>query len=171
MRFLSRYGDAETTNSRDDLAQDVTMVVMQQRHRIASRGKWSHYVRTVARRFRYHALKRHHRATVLSLDANPELALSFSRLDAHDASDPMRIQDRVFDKSWLVDQIQESLQSQPEFDRALIRDFYEGASLKELGVRYGVPAQSAKMRIHRCRKRLRIAAHRRVELSGDTGCA
>jgi RNA polymerase sigma factor (sigma-70 family) len=171
-RFLRRFTDPYTRQNREDLAQEAVIETWRRGATLRDRGRAVAFARTVARRLRFRALLRaarraQHQAAVTELP-NPDLA----ELPPPGA-DPraFRVGDRWVEFDWLVEHLDEVLDGLGPINEPIVRGFYRGATCRELGARYGLPAAGIKARIHRSRQRIRQSFVERARCAPRKGFA
>ena len=157
-RLLDRFDDPTTSNARDDLAQEAAVALWRGRSRLRDRKCLDAYVRTIVHRLRGRALRRARRRERVLFDdaafADPPRPLCGLR-----AGSPSLGDDDV-----VIDSLDVVLGG---VTASLVRDFYGGATCRELAERHGLSDGAVRARIHRGRRRLRTAFQSRARRVGS----
>ena len=81
---------------------------------------------------------------------------------------PLRVRNTWVERDVLLGQLDRLLTGLTRLNRRILVSYYEGFSCAELAVRYRMPEESVKVRIHRARHKLRQLFERRVcSLTGE----
>ncbi len=81
---------------------------------------------------------------------------------------PLRVRNTWVARDVLLGQLDRLLNGLTRLNRRILVSYYEGFSCAELAVRYRMPEESVKVRIHRARHKLRHLFERRVcSLTGE----
>lgn len=164
MRFLGRWGDPWMHREREDLAQETMLEAWRRWNTIRRVDRFEAFVRTIARRRRWHALRAAARRRLERLE------------DLEDGGDhvvdercrvrTIRVRGEVLAVAPLVAELRRELSGLGSLDRLLVRGYYEGFSCSELADRYGLAEHCVKVRLHRARHRIRERLVRRVVGAG-----
>jgi len=152
-RFLSRWSDAFTRSVKDDLVQEAACEAWRCRQDLRDPDRFSAFVRTISRRLRYRALRGDTRRGSCNLQDD----LSVIEDRSGQASQPERliVGGHPCETSWLLDQLEAAYGILSSLNGQLTRSYYEGFSCAELAARYGLEEESVKVRLYRCRRKLR----------------
>jgi RNA polymerase sigma factor (sigma-70 family) len=149
--YLRRWSDPLTRAARDDLAQETAVAAMRQLVRQRDRGAFSAAVRTIARRLRSRVL----RAEDRPLQGVAEGDLGEWPAPVLPPAPQLLVAGRLVPQPWLLLRLDRVLTTISRTNRLLLLGFYEGFSCSELAERFGLSADAVKVRLHRCRQRLR----------------
>jgi len=153
-RFLSRWSDGFTRSVRDDLVQEAACEAWRCRKHLRDPDRFSAFVRTISRRLRYRALRRgDKRRAFCSLQ--DDLSLVEPRVSHDSRPEQMLVGGKLCETSWLLGQLDAALGILSPLNGQLTRGYYEGFSCAELAVRYGLEEESVKVRLYRCRRKIR----------------
>ncbi len=149
--FLARWNDPATRNARDDLAQEAVWLALSRHDRVRE-NCFPALLRTITRRLRHR-----------ELDDNARRALVFGgsddvldELPARRDRDPcLMVLGHPIDEGSLLRHLEALLPTLGQLNSTLVARFYEGFTCAELGEQYGLSEESVKVRIYRCRERLR----------------
>lgn len=164
MRFLGRWTDPWMRREREDLAQETMLEAWRRRRTIRRLDRFEAFVRTIARRRRWHALRAAARWRVESLDALEGLADRLA--DEREEDRTMRVHGEVLPVRRLLTELNQELGGLGSLDRLILHGYYEGFSCSELADRYRLGEQCVKVRLHRARHRIRERLVRRVAGAG-----
>ena len=166
-RFLSRWRDAFTSSGADDLAQEAVLAVLRRRDTVRRPDRFAAFVRTVSRRCRSRALARHLRLQMASLDADLDLAEQLVVDRPRRAT--LNVAGRRVPMDWCLRALDEVLAGLGPVNSRIVLSFYEGFSMVELAQRYALSEDSLKVRLYRCRQRVRRELEDRVESARIAG--
>jgi len=152
-RFLSRWSDGFTRSLRDDLVQEAACEAWRCRSLLRDPERFSSFVRTISRRLRYKALRGDSRRSFASLQDN--LDEVEERLVGGKSEQVLRVGSQSCETRWLLGQLDGAMQTLSALNGQLTRSYYEGFSCAELAERYGLEEESVKVRLYRCRRKLR----------------
>lgn len=159
-RFVRRWPDAFTLGLRDDLAQQATIETLRRYHSLLDRDCLPGFVRTIARRVRYRAMLHAKRdAEVLHMRA-----MLLCGLDRHERR-ALRVAARWVDREVLLGWLEDAMRRLAPLNAKLLREYYAGASCRELAARYRLAPETVKVRLHRSRERIRSKLEQRAALS------
>lgn len=159
-RFLQRWTDPTTVNLIDDLAQVAALDTLAHCGRLHDQRCLPSFVRTVARRVRFKALRRERsRCEAASEPCGSDVAAR-----AHDVV-KLRVCARWVERDHLLPWLDDALDRLPPLNSVLLREYYGGSSCRDLAVRYRLTPDTVKVRLHRSRERVRATLERRVVLS------
>ncbi len=159
-RFAGHWADAFTVNIVDDLAQQTTIETLVRYHQMLDRACLPGFVRTIARRLRFRELACARRRNQV-LQARAEL-LAFGERSA--APRALRVRARWIDRDVLLCWLGEALARLAPLNAQLLREFYGGATCRDLAVRHRMAPETVKVRLYRSRERVRFALERRAAL-------
>src|SRR5690606_30929789 len=146
------------------LAQAAVVESWRRRMHVRDAQRFAAFVRTVARRLRYHTVRRERLRRCLSLE-HPSVG---EVADVRDASPrKVRIGSRWVDAAWASAELERELRAFGALNGALLRSFYSGFSCAELADRYGLREASVRARLYRARMRLRRQLEERARLDAD----
>ncbi len=165
--FLGRWQDCFTRSSADDIAQDAVIEAWRRRPTMHRPERWDAFVRTLVRRYRCRALLRDRRLRSDSLDENTGLAEQVVARAPCPAS--VDIGGRIVAVSWCVEQLPSVLSRLGPLNECIVRSYYEGFSCSEIAARYCVPEDYVKVRLYRCRARIRREFEGRVRTARLAG--
>ncbi len=165
--FLSYWRDDFTRRDLEELSQEAVVSALERRHTLRDASKFPAYVRTVARRVRQRALRQHAKEATRSLDSGSEWGHDIAT-NQDDVC--VLVGDVWADKQELLGLLDVTLQGLSPLNKGLLRSYYEGFSCSELAVRYGLSPVSVRVRLHRSRKRIKLAMEANVTVaSGSVG--
>lgn len=165
--FLGRWHDWFTRSSADDIAQDAVIEAWQRRPTVHRPERWDAFVRTLVRRYRCRALIGSRRIPVDSLDECAEHGEQF--VDGATAPSSVCINGQVVSLRWCLEQLPSVLRRLDSLNERIVRSYYEGFSCSEIAARYCVPEESVKVRLYRCRARIRREFEGRVRAARLAG--
>lgn len=159
--YLRRHGDAWTQSHRDDLVQEATIAAWRWAQAPHDSERFWAAVRTITRRIRCRArwnARRFRtntgelRTTRVEFDAEDKrLVIAGRRVPLHRA--------RAF--------LHEALQRLEPIDRQLLLGLHEGFCCAELAERFRRSETCVKTRVHRARRRVRLAMETCVRAAGS----
>lgn len=156
-RFLARWSDPMTVNLVDDIAQLATLDTLSCHRSLHDRRCLPGFVRTIARRLRFKALRRERNRCDADRNPNPhELP------DRAGEQVRLRVCSRWIARDQLLPWLDEALAHLPALNSRLLREFYDGSSCHDLAVRHRLTMDTVKVRLHRSRERLRATLERRA---------
>ena len=156
-RFLARWTDPMTINLVDDIAQVTTLDALACYDRLQDERCMPGFVRTIARRLRFKALRREHGRC----DADSEPSVHEVVECAHDPV-KLRVCSRWIARDQLLPWLDDALARLPALNSRLLREFYGGCSCRDLAVRHRLTMETVKVRLHRSRERVRANIERRA---------
>jgi RNA polymerase sigma factor (sigma-70 family) len=158
--YLKHFRDAVTCNDRDDLAQEVVLILLRDAPQLRDPHRLEAFSRTVARRLRCRRLAQQWRQRTFDIDG---VAPAFAR-----QATELRLGAGLrVPRDWLFARLEEALAVLPPLSGRLVRARYEGFCCAEISARYELPVQAVKRRLHRARERLRRLLLRAFERAGD----
>lgn len=152
-QFLSRWSDGFTRSVKDDLVQEAACEAWRCRQRLRDPDRFAAFVRTISRRLRYRALRGDRRRATCSLQDS--LRIVEDRVDSEPLSERIMVDGYMCETSWLLSELKIAFGVLSPLNGHLTRSYYEGFSCAELAVRYGLEEESVKVRLYRCRRKLR----------------
>ncbi len=165
-RFLGRWSDGFTRSARDELAHEAAILALDRRHTLRDARKFPSFVRTIARRMRSHAARTIVRRGEMSIDRDD--SVSEQLIASQQGCVPLRVRNTWVARDILLGQLDRLLNGLTRLNRRILVSYYEGFSCAELAVRYRMPEESVKVRIHRARRKLRQLFEQRVcSLTGE----
>lgn len=168
--FLQRYRDPFTRANREDLAQEAVIETWRRGATLRDPSCATAFARTVARRLRYQATRNAARArSVDGVDPASVAGVApvTERWRRHGRA--FFVGGRWIEVEWLAEQLDDVLSGLGPVNEPIVRGYYEGASCRELGERYGLPAAGVKARLHRSRRRIRESFAERAQSAKPTG--
>lgn len=159
-RFVRRWSDGFTLGMRDDLAQQATIETLRRYHSLLDRDCLPGFVRTIARRVRYRAIAQARK----DVEVLQMRALLLVGTDRHERR-TLRVGARWIDCEVLLGWLDEAMDGLAPLNATLIREYYAGASCRELATRYRLAPETVKVRLHRSRERIRIKLEQRAAMS------
>ncbi len=165
-RFLGRWNDGFTRSARDELAHEAAILALDRRHTLRDARKFPSFVRTIARRMRSYAARTTMRRGEMSIDRDDSVSEQLTASQQNGV--PLRVRNTWVARDILLGQLDRLLNGLTRLNRRILVSYYEGFSCAELAVRYRMPEESVKVRIHRARHKLRQLFERRVcSLTGE----
>ncbi|MEM7201892.1 MAG: sigma-70 family RNA polymerase sigma factor [Planctomycetota bacterium] len=158
-RLVMRWRDPITRAGADDLAQETAIEVWRRLATLRRRESLEGFVRTVCRRRRSRSLADQLRRSVESLDADEERARQIAA--PRRGSPTLSVAGRAVPLDWCLGELDGALASLGVLNMQLLRSYYEGFSCRELAERYRLPERVVKVRLYRCRRRVRTVLERR----------
>jgi RNA polymerase sigma factor (sigma-70 family) len=157
--FLRRWSDRFTREHLDDLVQETVVESMRGIGGLRDPLRLEAFARTVARRRRAKAIGQKQRKPL-----HESLSVCEEPIDRTPQDAVVCIEGIALDRNWVLDRLAALLQTLEPSSRALLSDFYGGASHAELSARFSIPASSVKKRLYRSRRKLRalFLAHVRI---------
>ena len=159
-RFAGHWADAFTVNIVDDLAQQTTIETLVRYHQMLDRACLPGFIRTIARRLRFRELAQARRRNQV-LQTRAEL-LAFR--DRSAAPRALRVRSRWIDRDVLLCWLDEALARLAPLNAQLLREFYGGATCRDLAARHRMAPDTVKVRLYRSRERVRLTLERRATL-------
>ena len=159
--FLRRHGDAWTQSHRDDLVQEATIAAWQWAQAPHDSRRFWAAVRTITRRIRCRARWNARRLRTNHPDL-PSAPIEFDTEERRFVIGGRRVplhRARSF--------LQEALQRIGPLDRQLLLGLHEGFCCAELAERFRRSESCVKTRIHRARRRVRLAMETCVRAAGS----
>ena len=152
-RFLSRWSDGFTRSVKDDLVQEAACEAWRCRQHLRDPDRFSAFVRTISRRLRYRALRGDSRRTFCSLQ--DDLSVVEERACENSQPEQLLVDGNLCEISWLLKQLDAAFEILSPLNGQLTKGYYEGFSCAELATRYGLEEESVKVRLYRCRRKIR----------------
>ena len=165
--FLGRWRDCATRSSTDDIVQDAVIEAWRRRATLQQPERWDAFVRTLTRRYRCREMIRSRRQSCESLDLCAETGDQFAA--PLPAASALNVGGHRVSASWCLEQLPSVLCRLDALNEAIVRSFYEGFSCSEIAARYGVPEDTVKVRLYRCRARIRREFESRVRTARLAG--
>lgn len=163
-RWLQYREDRLTRRQTEDLVQETALQVWQARATVRDAERLEAFARTIVKRLRYHAVRRHLRARFLSLDADEGHAESVVDRPSEERS--LCVAGSPVDADWLLVELPTALARLGDTNRALLQSFYSGSSCREIGGRYGLTEGCVKQRLFRARSLVRADLEARARGAG-----
>lgn len=151
-RWLRLRPDAFTRSQREDLAQETALAVWSVREKLGMAERPHAYGTTIARRVRFHGLRRYHSRRTVSLD---EEGFDCEAIPHPVPEEHVRIDAGWVDREWLLRALERALLDLDPINRQLLEEHYSGTNCRDLGRRFGMSVECVKQRLFRSRARLR----------------
>lgn len=164
-RWLGRRRDRFTLHNRDDLAQETAASSWRAWRTLRDPSRVEAFVTTIARRLRFHALRRHHDSVARQVPVDP-VVLDRMACEAADGERLYRVGGELVDAEWLLRELAFALADLDETTRAVVSAYYAGTGCREIGGRFGLSESCVKQRLFRARSRVREVIEARARCTG-----
>jgi DNA-directed RNA polymerase specialized sigma24 family protein len=161
--FLGRWRDTFTRNARADIAQEAAFATWLTAPTVRDPHCLPALARTISRRLRGRALKRHRGLGEACLGRGGKL---LDQRDLEDGADCLLVLGVPIARPWLLARLERRLMRLSDLNRALLLGFYEGFCCAELAVRFHLSEDAVKVRLFRYRRRIQRELEAEVRAAG-----
>jgi DNA-directed RNA polymerase specialized sigma24 family protein len=161
--FLGRWRDTFTRNARADIAQEAALATWLTSATVRDPGCLPALARTISRRLRGRALKRHRWAGQACFGGGGKV---LDERGSEPGSDCLQVLGVPIARHWLLARLERHLRRLTDLNRTLLIGFYEGFCCAELAARFQLSEDAVKVRLYRCRHRIRRELEAEVRAAG-----